>query len=86
MNLPPPPPVCTILAACALQVKKAQIAAGLDIKIRDLFVTAGAALREGGLFLLAHEIRGDMEEVFTTMGRVSIQAAGRGTIGNFARV
>lgn len=47
--------------------------AGIDIKARDLFVTAAAALREGGLFLLAHETRDNMEEVMGLIGRVSVK-------------
>lgn len=55
------------------QVKKAQVLAGIDIKARDLFLTAAAALREGGLFLLAHEARDDMEETVQLLGKVTLK-------------
>lgn len=49
----------------------------MDVKIRDLMTTAAAALREGGELLLAHEIRGDMAEVFALLEKVGVFFFGR---------
>ncbi len=57
--------------AFAPQVKKAEWFPLMDVKIRDLMITAAAALRDGGSLVLAHEIRGDMKEVLGLMERVS---------------
>ncbi|CAM9960604.1 unnamed protein product, partial [Sphacelaria rigidula] len=51
------------------QVKKAQALAGMDVMARDLFVTAAAALREGGVFLLAHEFRDNLEETVQVISK-----------------
>ena len=51
----------------------------MDVKIRDLMTTAAAALREGGELLLAHEIRGDMAEVFALLEKVG-SATGRAAL------
>lgn len=55
----------------AFQVKKAEWLPLMDAKIRDLMVTAAAALMEGGTLVLAHEIREDMQEVLVLLQKVS---------------
>lgn len=42
----------------------------MDVKIRNLMVTAAAALTEGGKLVLAHEIREDMREVLGLLQKV----------------
>lgn len=42
----------------------------MDVKLRDLMITAAAALREGGTLLLAHENRGNLQEVLALMEKV----------------
>ncbi|CAN0298846.1 unnamed protein product, partial [Ascophyllum nodosum] len=48
-------------------LKKAEALRLQDEKTRQLFVTAAAALREGGTLLLAHQIRYDMKEILAFM-------------------
>ena len=52
------------------QLKKAEALRLQDEKTRQLFVTAAAALREGGTLLLAHQIRYDMKEILAFMEKV----------------
>ncbi|CAM9445538.1 unnamed protein product [Ectocarpus fasciculatus] len=52
--------------------KKSEWMPRMDVKVKDLMVTAAAALREGGTLLLAHENRGNLQEVLALMEKHAI--------------
>ena len=53
-----------------MKAKKEAALSVMDVKVRDLMATAAAALQEGGIFLLAHEIRSDLRGVMALLETV----------------
>ncbi|CAM9787703.1 unnamed protein product [Scytosiphon promiscuus] len=56
------------------KVKKAEWMPLMDVTVRNLMDTAAAALTEGGVLVLAHEIRTDMREVLELLQKHAIRS------------